>query len=407
MPVNETEKMEKKLEVESKGESASVHHSEILKSADKIDLLKAEFLRKVDLFGALDPKILDKIALKCPDRILKKDEILFEEGQLEKKMYVILSGCILICKGIKARKRIAVLGVGEYFGEMSLIDAQPRSASAIVLSDALLMEIPEDLFRQHIVTNPEALLEMMKVSSLRIRHDLDMMSSDLQKISNFTHDMRNCLVPLGIAEILMTEVSNSLQGTKEYHKARKGWEKVKKSFDTMLSVRNNLVTMIDQSLACVKKAKTEYVRAEAEIVPLVKETVEELECHKFLRGKNIQIHVDGKPQKGIFNSLDIKRVLQNLIINAGYVTKKAGKIDINVKEINDTTLISVKDYGCGIPEELKSVLLNENFTSKPDGNGFGLMSCKEIIEDYHQGKIYFESEEGKGTEFHFTLGHAD
>ena len=117
--------------------------------------------------------------------------------------------------------------------------------------------------------------------------------------------------------------------------------------------------------------------------------------------------MDGNPQKGFFNYLDIKRVLQNLIINAGYVTKSEGKIEINVKELNDTTLISIKDYGCGIPEEIKSVLLKENYTSKPDGNGFGLMSCKEIIEDYHHEKIYFESEAGKGTEFHFTIGNSN
>jgi signal transduction histidine kinase len=50
--------------------------------------------------------------------------------------------------------------------------------------------------------------------------------------------------------------------------------------------------------------------------------------------------------------------------------------------------------------------LKETYTTKPDGNGFGLMSCKEIIEDLHQGKIFFESEEGKGTTFHFTIAHA-
>jgi len=376
-------------------------------SSEKIELLKREFLRKIDLFGVLPSDIVELIAQNSADVCLKKDQVLFKEGYLEKKMYIIMSGCILICKGITAKKRIAVLGAGEYLGEMALVDSQPRSASAVALSEALLMEISEKIFKEHIATNPDALMEMMKVSTLRIRNDLDMMANDMQKISNFTNDMRNCLVPLGIAEILLTDICNSLRGTEEYHKARSGWEKVKKSFDTMLSVKNNVVTLVDQSLACVKKAKTEYHRAELDFLPLIEETVEELACHKFLKGKNIKIHIDGKPRKGFFNYLDIKRVLQNLIINAGYVTKKDGQIDIHVKEKDDTTLISVKDYGNGIPEDIKSLLLKESVTTKPDGYGFGLMSCREIIEDRHQGKIYFDSEEGQGAEFHFTLGHAN
>ncbi len=376
-----------------------------MESSEKIGLLKREFLRKIDLFGALPSDVVDLIAEKSKDVYLAKDQVLFKEGYLEKKMYIIMSGCIVICKGITAKKRIAVLGAGEYLGEMALVDSQPRSATATALSEALVMEISEKLFREYIATNSDALMEMMKVSTLRIRNDLDMIANDMQKISNFTHDMRNCLIPLGIAEILLTEICNSLRGTKDYHKARNGWEKVKKSFDTMLSVKNNVVTLVDQSLACVKKAKTEYHRAELDFLPLIEETVEELACHKILQGKKIKIHVDGNPKKGFFNYLDIKRVLQNLIINAGYVTKKDGQIDIHVKEVDGTALISVKDYGNGIPEDIKSLLLKESITTRPDGYGFGLMSCREIIEDHHHGKIYFESEEGKGAEFHFSLGH--
>ncbi|NIQ00640.1 MAG: hypothetical protein GWM98_09830, partial [Nitrospinaceae bacterium] len=267
-------------------------------------------------------------------------------------------------------------------------------------------EISEDLFLKHLASDSRALLEMMKVSSLRIRRDLDAMAKDMQTLSNFTHDMRNCLVPLGIAEVLLTDVMNILKGTQQFHKERHGKDKVQKGFDTMLAVRNNLVVMIDQSLACVKKTKTEYVKAEADVLPLIDETVEEISCHKMLRGKSINVKVEGKPRKGIFNYLDIKRVLQNLLINAGYVTRKEGNIDIFIKNLNDSIQISVRDYGCGIPEDVKSILLKENYTSKPDGNGFGLMSCKEIIEEYHQGQINFESEVGKGTTFYFTIAQS-
>jgi signal transduction histidine kinase len=396
--------------IEEKGNSGlteMVFGSTAPLSENKLSLLKYELLKKIDLFNALPEHTLEVIALESSDLILKEGDVLFEEGVAENIMYIILSGELLICKGIQAKKRIAVLGAGEYVGEMALIDHQPRSASATALSETMLMKIPESLFREHIASNPDALLEMMKVFSFRIRKDLDSMASDMQRISNFTHDMRNCLVPLGLAEVLLTDVVNSLKGTTEYHKARQGWEKVSRTYKTMLAVRNNLITLIDQSLACVKKTKSTYVKAELEVLPLIRETVDEICCHKHLKGKEIKVSGDESLKTGFFNSLDIKRVLQNLLINAGYVTKKEGHINVNIKDLNDSIQVSVKDFGCGIPEEIKTILLKETYTTKSDGNGFGLMSCKEIIEDFHQGKIFFESEVGKGTTFHFTIAHAN
>jgi signal transduction histidine kinase len=396
----------KKIKVDKNSPESNLESLSLVSGA-KMRLLKFELLKKIDLFGALSEPVLKTIAESSLDIVLNKGDVLFEEGVQEKKMYIILSGEILVCKGINAKKRIAVLEAGEYVGEMALIDQQARSASAICLNESMLMEIREELFEEHIASNPKALLEMMKVSSLRIRRDLDAMAGDMQKISNFTHDMRNCLVPLGIAENFLEDLVKSLKGTSEVHKARQGLEKVRKTFDTMLSVRNNLITLIDQSLACVRKKKSEYVKAEQEVLPLIQETVEEISCHKYLKGKEVKIAVSGSPHSGYFNYLDIKRVLQNLLINAGYVTEKKGKIDIYIKDLNDMVQVSVTDYGCGIPEELKSILLKETYTTKADGNGFGLMSCKEIIEEFHQGEISFESEQGKGTTFYFTVAHCN
>ena len=49
------------------------------------------------------------------------------------------------------------------------------------------------------------------------------------------------------------------------------------------------------------------------------------------------------------------------------------------------------------------MILKEVYTTKPDNNGFGLLSCKEIIEDFHKGKIWYETVPGKGTIFHIQL----
>ena len=368
-----------------------------------VSLLKFELLRKNELFSSISDASLNQLAQRSQNINLKKNDFLFQEGAKEKKMFIILSGEILISKGKYHQKPIAVLKQGEYLGETPLIDGGPRMASAHALGDAMVMEIGQELFEDHIASQPKVLLEMMKVCSHRIRNDVESMMKDLQSLGNFTHDMRNCLVPLGAAEIHLEDLLNHLRGTEDYHRKRKGWEEVQKSLETMLASKKYLITMIDQSLAYLRKVHITYVKSEIEILPLIEETVEELACHKNLDGKNIHIQATNNQQKAFFNYLDIKRVVQNLLLNAGYVSDKNGIIEINIKNLKNKIKVTIKDKVCGIPKEIQRGLFLESYSSKPEGNGFGLLSAREIIEDYHQGEIGFKSEEGKGTTFFFTL----
>ncbi|MDH3256184.1 MAG: ATP-binding protein [Nitrospinota bacterium] len=372
-----------------------------LEVTQKLNLLKTELLLTIDLFKTIPSDILKIIVDESFDIYLPKNTILFNEGDTElKSMLVILSGRLLV---YKSKKNIAELGPGEYVGEMPLIDYRPRSASVKTLEDTLLLEIQEDLFRKHIAPNSSALLAMMRVFASRTREDLIQMEKEMRRLSNFTHDMRNCLVPLGTAETILNTVLGVLYGTKPNHKKRHGWQEVQKGFDAMVSVRNNLITMIDQSLACIKKTQSEYIRSEFELVQLVEETVDEISCHKKLKKKILDIQKPDVPVIAKINYLDIKRVLQNLIINAGYATESGKKITVSIQPLDDWVEISVEDEGTGIPEDVKPILLHDNYTSKPDGHGFGLMSCKAIIENHHQGKIGFDSEWGRGTRFFFRL----
>ena len=118
----------------------------------------------------------------------------------------------------------------------------------------------------------------------------------------------------------------------------------------------------------------------------------------------METHIqEGFNAETLRNVLDLKRVVQNLIINAGYASEKGGKINVYFEGEEDGVKISVVDYGSGIPDDVQPLLLKEKYTSKPDGNGFGLLSCREIVEDYHDGKFGFHSEFGKGATFFFKV----
>lgn len=106
----------------------------------------------------------------------------------------------------------------------------------------------------------------------------------------------------------------------------------------------------------------------------------------------------------------IKLVVENLISNAIQYTFPGGEIQISLGMPAKGTEVffAIKDNGIGIPEKEKHQVFTKFFRAsnamkmQPSGTGLGLYLCKNIIEA-HGGRIWFESEEGKGTTFYFTL----
>jgi signal transduction histidine kinase len=104
----------------------------------------------------------------------------------------------------------------------------------------------------------------------------------------------------------------------------------------------------------------------------------------------------------------INTVLRNLITNSIKFTKEGGEVKISAEKRTKEILISVSDNGIGlVPERLEKLFRIDKNDSTPGtnnekGTGLGLILCKEFVEN-HGGKIWAESEEGKGSTFYFTL----
>ncbi|MEO0292772.1 MAG: cyclic nucleotide-binding domain-containing protein [candidate division WOR-3 bacterium] len=89
------------------------------------------------------------------ERELKKGEVLFKEGDTGEEMYLIRSGKIRIVKEIEGKsKTLAIIGEGEFFGEMALLDKSPRSASAIAETDVKLIIVDREAFLNSVNKNP-------------------------------------------------------------------------------------------------------------------------------------------------------------------------------------------------------------------------------------------------------------
>ena len=127
------------------------------------------------------------------------------------------------------------------------------------------------------------------------------------------------------------------------------------------------------------------------------------------RNKKINLNFDIAEDMQVFadkNMLDT--IMRNLINNALKFTSKGGEVTIGAKEENNSILIFVKDNGVGIEKsDLDKLFRTDIKYSQPGtehegGTGIGLLLCKEFVEK-HDGKIWLESEVGKGSTFYFTL----
>jgi signal transduction histidine kinase len=106
---------------------------------------------------------------------------------------------------------------------------------------------------------------------------------------------------------------------------------------------------------------------------------------------------------------EMNQVFLNLIINAMHSMRDAcknklrenGKLVVRTRQIEQDVQVEIEDNGAGIPEHVRARIFEPFFTTKQvgEGTGQGLTICHDIVTQKHGGKIWFESEVGKGTTF--------
>ncbi len=98
------------------------------------------------------------------------EDLIFEEGDLGIDMYIVQHGKVAILKSFKGRERqLALLGQGDFFGEMSVLEDLPRTATARAASECRLLQINGSTFDQMLRKNPEIAVRMMRKLSRRLR----------------------------------------------------------------------------------------------------------------------------------------------------------------------------------------------------------------------------------------------
>jgi CRP/FNR family transcriptional regulator, cyclic AMP receptor protein len=137
--------------------------------------VSAADLRAIGLFGALSDEVLAHLASTLSVTTPSAGDNVFREGDEARDMYVVVSGEMEVLKrsrrGIDAR--VAMLGPGDWFGEMSIVDVQPRSATVRALAPARLLRITaadlDALYRYDLKSYAIIVLNLARELSRRLR----------------------------------------------------------------------------------------------------------------------------------------------------------------------------------------------------------------------------------------------
>jgi len=228
--------------------------------------------------------------------------------------------------------------------------------------------------------------------------ELDKMKSDF--VSNVSHELRTPLTSIkGSVENMLDGLTGSLNEKQIRYLVR-----IKLNTDRLSRLINDLL-----DLSRIESGRVEVRPTRLPLTALAEEVAEYLK--PLATEKLIRIEVPSPdPSATAWADRDkVTQVLVNLIGNALKFTPKEGKVTVALaKNENDYVQISVADTGPGIlPDDTNKIFskfyqVTNIAKQKPRGSGLGLAISKALVE-MHGGKIWVESEVGRGSTFYFTL----
>ena len=229
---------------------------------------------------------------------------------------------------------------------------------------------------------------------------LEKLNSEKDKFfSIIAHDLKSPFVGLlGLTEILAEDSEKFSDG------------EIKKFGNDLHKTANNLYKLLKNLLewSQMQQGSLSYQPKLVDLQLLIAESVESLRNRSEQKGIHI-VNTVTDPVQVYADEWMVNSILLNLISNAVKFTRRAGTIFISVEKDCDKFLkVSVRDTGVGMALADVSRLFKLDSKVKSVGTegelstGLGLLLCKDFVEK-HCGKIWVESEEGKGSTFFFTL----
>ena len=232
-------------------------------------------------------------------------------------------------------------------------------------------------------------------------------------LSTVSHELRTPLTSvLGFAKIIKKRLEEKIFPTldKTDPKTEKTVEQISENLKVVISEGERLTHLINDvlDLAKIEAGKMEWNQENVSLAEVIERAIAATTSLFDQKDIKLEKHVDSDVPNVIGDTDKLIQVVINLLSNAVKFTD-AGSVTCTLSHSNNEVIVSISDTGIGIAQEDFAAVFEQfkqvggdTLTDKPKGTGLGLPICKEIIE-HHGGRIWLNSEVGKGSTFSFAL----
>jgi len=279
----------------------------------------------------------------------------------------------------------------EVIGVLGL--AKRQNGEAFTLSDVELISV---LASQAAAAIKNARLFTDLRAAYEHLQELDRMKGEF--VSNVSHELRAPLHTItGFVQLLLDGKVRDKDTQQE-------------CLETVLHQTQHLTRLIDDILDASKMEAGHFGlhKAEVQMHDIVQEVVQALQPVALPKRVTLLDHTPPDLPLVFADAQRMTQVLRNLVDNAIKFSPEGGSVTISNESSPEQLVVAVQDSGAGIPAEARKHLFERFYqadgssTRQAGGTGLGLYICKQIVEA-HGGRIWVESEEGKGSSFLFAM----
>ncbi len=256
------------------------------------------------------------------------------------------------------------------------------------------------------ITRRKEIEDRLQAVQAKYTRELELRNQEIEKatrhksefLANMSHELRTPLhTVIGFSELLAEETKGPLNDSQKRFVSH-----IHKDSQHLLTLINEIL-----DLSKIEAGKLQLHREPLYIGEVIDEAIASILPQALQKSISIKMSAAG-PLRINGDRLRLKQILYNLLSNAVKFTPDGGQIGIEAEPVNGFGQISVSDSGIGIaPQHHESIFdtfhqVGENAIGTREGTGLGLPITRRLVEG-HGGRIWLESEQGKGSRFTFTI----
>ncbi len=357
--------------------------------------------------------------------------ILFKQGDEASCLYVILSGSVQVIGIDESGKEVelSVLSVGDFFGELALVDGGTRSATIKTLSDCELFVLGRTGFLQTLSQSPDLLSDVLADISGKIRSsnekiykemlqnqkiqsemELERHRSLSQMVAGVAHEVNT---PLGIVNVTASMISENLTPDML---ARAEDPELKEMLEDILEASQLMLSNIARAnhlIQSFKNISVSQITDSLETILMPRLLNEAIDLFKIkARQAGIQIDLLISPELDFEEwtgySGYLTQVLMNLLTNVeryAYPDNMGGTVEIKLSTQAENFILSVEDFGQGMSEADAARVFDLFYTTgrHKGGTGLGMSIVHNLVNSALKGQIELHSVLNQGTRVTVSL----